>query len=166
MAKPATYVDIHLNSVEDYWNGPVLQNLRAFQQEQSATSLFNAATSIWHLHDWLWHDRNPGEDTKGSGKYLDYRNRLVAASPELALLRDIADASKHKGLGRRDVKVRAAEQRIEGTPIGLTLIFTREVPRFYIVVDDETKHDALAVVLKAVEFWRTVELKDRDLPSM
>jgi Resolvase, N terminal domain len=126
------------------------------------TSLFNSATSVWHLHDWVWHDRNPGEDTYRSEKYRTYRDQLIDACPELGLLRDVADASKHKGLGR-ETKIQATEQRMEGIFTGL-LALTREAPRFYIVVD-ETKLDAHTVLLKAVEHWRTVELKDRNLPS-
>ena len=160
-----TYIDIDLNSVEAYWNGPVSQNVRAFESEPSSTTLFNAATSVWHLHDWVWHDRNPGEDTRHSRDFEAYRNQLISACPELGWLRDIADASKHRGLGRK-TDIQGAEPRKEGTPIGLLLALTREVLRFYLVLNDDTKQDAHAVVRTAVEHWRSVELKDRKLPSL
>jgi hypothetical protein len=159
--KVVTYIDIDLNSIEEYWNGPLSLNVRAFQAQPSPTTLFNAATSVWHLHDWVWHDRNPGIDTRGSKEFEVYRNRLIEGCPELGWLRDIADASKHRGLGRK-TKIQGAEPRKEGTPIGLLLALTREV--LASISCSMTTRSMNAVLLAAVEFWR-IELKDRDLPS-
>jgi hypothetical protein len=158
-----TYIDIDLDSIEAYWNGPLLHNVRAFQTEQSPTTLFNAASSVWHLHDWVWHDRNPGTDTWGSKEFKVYRDGLIAACPALGWLQDIADAGKHRGLGRK-TRIQAAEPRKEGMFMGL-LALTREATRFYLVLNDDTQQDAHFVVMTAVEFWRAVELKDRNLPS-
>jgi hypothetical protein len=114
-----TYIDMGLNSVEAYWNGLVVPNVRAYQTEPSPPSLFNAAQSVWHLHDWIWHDRNPGKDSSGPG-FRAYRSDLLSACPELGWLRDIADAGKHRGLGRLP-EVREAHPQTVGAPVGLLL---------------------------------------------
>ena len=157
-----TYVDINLNSVEQYWDGLVVPNVRAFQTMPSPPSLFNAAHSVWHLHDWVWHDRNPGKDGVGE-EFRSYRGNLLNACPELGWLRDIADAGKHRGLGRLP-EVQGAHPQIVGTPIGLLLALTREVTRFFLVLNDGSQQDADHVLRSAVEFWRA-ELNDRNLPS-
>jgi hypothetical protein len=88
-----TYIDMGLNSVEAYWDGLVVPNVRAYQIEPSPPSLFNAAQSVWHLHDWVWHDRNPGKDSSGPD-FRAYRRDLLDTCPQLGWLRDIADAGK------------------------------------------------------------------------
>jgi hypothetical protein len=54
------YVDIGLNSVEEYWSQIVVPTVRAFRAAPSPSSAFHVALSLWHLLDWVWHDRNPG----------------------------------------------------------------------------------------------------------
>ena len=62
-----TYIDINLNSVEAYWDALIVPSVQKFQTEPSTPALVHAATDMWHLHDWVWHDQNPGQDSHGSG---------------------------------------------------------------------------------------------------
>jgi len=94
-----TYIDMGLNSVEAYWKEIVDRDVRAFRTDPSTSPIFHAATGVWHLHDWVWHDRNPGQDSRGPA-FDAYRERLLTACPELGWLRDVADAGKHRRLGR------------------------------------------------------------------
>jgi len=77
-----TYIDINLNSIDEYWNELVVPSVRAFRSEPSPRSVFQAAHSVWHLHDWVWHDQNPGQDSHGSA-FSSYRRKLFDACPEL-----------------------------------------------------------------------------------
>jgi hypothetical protein len=159
-----TYIDIGLNSIDEYWNELIVPSVREFNAKPSARSAFQAANSVWHFHDWVWHERNPGQDSSGQ-EFIAYRNKLITACPELAWLRDIADAGKHRGLGRSSLEVKGAAP---GLMPGHTMMMTgtgggiREV--FTITLNDGKKEDVGATLKKAVDYWRT-ELADRNLPS-
>jgi hypothetical protein len=57
------------------------------------------AQAAWAIHERLWHD-------KGRAPPLDqFREDLFKACPELQLMRDIAETSKHAGLNRKSVEV-------------------------------------------------------------
>jgi hypothetical protein len=148
-----TYIDIKLNSVEEYWSELVVPNVREFRREPSPPSLFNAALAIWHLHDWVWHDRNPGQDSRGAA-FNTYRNDLLTACPELGWLRDIADAGKHRGLGRLP-EVKGAEPReIHGvlTPM---IPLTQTIKGHFFVLNDGTIQRVDTVLNAAIQFSQT-----------
>jgi hypothetical protein len=44
-----TYIDMGLNTVEDYWTEVIVPDVKAFQGTPSRGALFNAAGAIWHL---------------------------------------------------------------------------------------------------------------------
>jgi hypothetical protein len=156
-------IDIGLNTVEDYWTEVIVPDVKAFQGTPSRGALFNAAGAIWHLHDWVWHERNPGVETLYNSAFRSYRKGLVDACPELGWLGDVTDASRHRGLGRT-TEVKGSLRRTEGAFRGL-LALTEPVLKFYLTLGDGSQQDADQVLRIAVEYWRTVELRDRNLPS-
>jgi hypothetical protein len=159
-----TYVDIGLNSIDEYWNELVVPSVGEFNAEPSARSAFRAALSVWHLHDWVWHERNP-DQISGGPQFDAYRKDLIAACPELAWLRDIADAGKHRGLGRYSVEVKgAAPGLMPGHSMTMTGVGGGIRPIFTITLNDESRQDVGATLKKVVDYWRT-ELADRNLPS-
>ena len=113
---------------------------------------------MWHLHDWVWHDRNPGQDSRGTA-FNSFRNGLLVACPELGWLRDVADAGKHRGLGRLPDVKGAQPQRVASLPLLLNSVL-----KFYLVLNDGSKQDVDRVLRTAIDFWRT-ELKAENLPS-
>jgi hypothetical protein len=162
--KVAAYVDINIGSVEKYWSELVVTNVKEFQNEPSPRTLFNVAGSVWHLIDWVWHDRNPGKDGRGSS-FKSYRNGLLARCPDLALFRDIADAGKHCGLGRDDVEVESTEPT--AAPGGNALLLgddARGFLSFLLKSNDGSKRAVNEVLRRAINFW-LVELKAKNLPS-
>jgi hypothetical protein len=158
-----TYIDINLNSVEQYWTELVVPSAQTLQTDPSPRALFHAATSVWHLHDWVWHDRNAGMDSRGS-VFDTYRMNLLEACPELGWLRDIADAGKHRGLGRLPEVKGAEPQRVGGASFLLLGIPTGEILKFFLVFNDGSKEPIDQVLQNAIEFWRQ-ELKAKNLPS-
>jgi hypothetical protein len=40
-------------------------------------TLFNAATSVWHLHDWVWHDPGSRRDATSGFKLVERSVLLV-----------------------------------------------------------------------------------------
>ena len=75
-----TYIDINLNSVDAYWGEIVAPTVQAFRTEPSPRSVFHAAHSVWHLHDWVWHERNPGQDSRGQASI---RTAALCSRPAL-----------------------------------------------------------------------------------
>jgi hypothetical protein len=155
-----TYIDINLNTVEEYWDQLIVPSISKFQAEPSTAALFGAALNVWHLHDWVWHDQHPGENSRGV-TFDSYRERLLQDCPELGWLRDIADASKHRGLGRLP-EVKGAEPQLIGSllPLGLPI---GEQLVFFLVMNDGSKQPVDEVLRTAIEFWRKHLAKN--LPS-
>jgi hypothetical protein len=160
--KVVTYVDINLNSVEAYWGELVVPNAKQFQTDPSSRTLFNAATSVWHLHDWVWHDRNPGQDSHGSA-FNSYRANLLVACPELGWLRDIADAGKHRGLGRLP-EVKGAEPQFVLNTLMVAAGAPSHDQKYFLILNDGSKVAVDEILREAIEFWLS-ELKNKALPS-
>jgi hypothetical protein len=87
---------------------------------------------------------------------------LIAACPELGWLRDIADAGKHRGLGRLP-EVKGAEPQMVGSllPLGIP---AGGFLTFFLRFNDGSIEPMNAVLQTAIEFW-LVELKSKNLPS-
>jgi hypothetical protein len=157
-----TYTDFGLNSVEEYWEKIVAPGVREFQSAPSPCSTYQAAHSVWHLHNWVWHDRNPGKDSRGAA-FNNYRAKLLADCPELGWLRDVADARKHRGLGRLP-EVQGAGPRYVGRGFLPAELLSpgKGVLKFFLVLSDGSKEDMDEVLRNAIVFWQA-ELKPRDL---
>lgn len=148
--KVVTYIDMNLNSVAEYWAELVVPALNDYRASPSARFAFQASHSVWHLHDWVWHERNPGENSHGSG-WKAYRSDLVQRCPELGWLRDVADAGKHRGLGRLP-EVVGAKPGLVGARIGnLPLRGNRKA--FFLVLNDGSRVDLHHILRAAVRFW-------------
>jgi len=168
-----TYIDFGLTSVEDYWDKLVVPAVKEFQNKPSPMSVFNAALSVWHLHEWVWHDRNPNQTTKRNPAFNDHKNKLLMSCPELGWLQDITDAGKHRGLGRSpEVKSAHPHQPTGRRAIyqnglsggGPAMSFIRGPRKFLVVLKDGSKHDMADVLRTATDFWCN-ELKPKKLLS-
>src|ERR1700722_11133596 len=106
-----TYIDLNINSVDEYWSQIIVPSVQTLRNTPSRATVFSAALSSWDLHDWVWHEQNPGQNSRGSA-FDTYQRDLLAACPQLGWLRDIADAGKHRGLGRLPQVTGAEPQRI------------------------------------------------------
>jgi hypothetical protein len=157
-----TYIDTGLNSVEEYWQQIVLPDVQEFRAKSSVRALFSAALGVWHFHDWVWHDANPGQDSRGQ-TFDAYRSHLLASCPELGWLRDLADAGKHRGLGRLpEVKEAAPKNVLSALYAATGVPFTQLA--FFVVLNDGSVLRFDDVLRTAVDYWR-VELEAKNLPS-
>ncbi len=165
--RTVTYIDIGLNSVSEYWLQTVVPNVKEFRSAPAPRTVINAALSVWHLHDFVWHERYPDQNSRGA-KFDAFRDELLTKCPELGWLRDIADAGKHKGLGRLP-EVKGAEPRRVRIP-GCDLLAAtgmgghRTRQAYFLVLNDGTQQEVGPALRTAIEFWRN-ELKDKNLPS-
>jgi hypothetical protein len=63
---PVKYVNIGLGSLADYWQEIVNPSVKEFYAAPSSRSAFQAALAVWHLHDWVWYERYPGQSASGA----------------------------------------------------------------------------------------------------
>jgi hypothetical protein len=157
-----TYIDFGLNSVEEAWGQWVVPNVQAYRRAPSASSVANAAIPLWHLHDWVWHEQYPGQNSRGA-KFDAYRDDLLKRCPQLGWLRDVADASKHRGLGRQTEVKGAEPHHVLSALYAATGVPFSELT-FFLVLNDGSIQNMNAVLRNAVDFWLD-ELKAKNLPS-
>jgi hypothetical protein len=88
---------------------------------------------------------------------------MLASCPQLGWLGDIADAGKHRGLGRLP-EVKGAEPQL----VGNVLMFATGIPmhdqKYFLVLNDGSKVAVDEILREAIEFWLT-ELEGKALPS-
>jgi hypothetical protein len=103
-------VDFGFTSATEFWDEIVIRAHTRFLGHESRQHAVEAAWAIWHLHEWLWHDKHPGGRTSGAD-YMAFRDGLLNSCPELAWMRDITDAGKHRELGRGGRETTAAARK-------------------------------------------------------
>jgi hypothetical protein len=155
----ATYVNLRINSLDDYWNMIVVPNVRDCVREPSQRSVVNAVVATWHVLDWAWHESNYGRDTRGDAAYVAYKKKLLGACPQLGWISDLADTAKHCGLGRTTqsdglVPLSHGEDR-------LTFFVMEPFDEQGNLGHLSPIQDVLAIV---TNFWLS-EFRDRNLPS-
>jgi len=62
-------IDIGISDAKDYWNKIVIPALDEFQRRPSAQTGMASASSLWHIHEWVWYDKHPKVNTWGSKAY-------------------------------------------------------------------------------------------------
>jgi hypothetical protein len=139
------YVDFGFTSAREFWDEVVLPAYECFKAEPSRGKAIIASFPAWHIQDWIWHDQHPGEDTHNSKDYRPFQEKLFLDCPELQWIRDVADAGKHRGLGRQKPKVEVRE--VKGT-------WPHNATPLTITLDDGTQHDFADVLEHVIEFWR------------
>lgn len=143
-AKTVTRVDFGFASAAEFWDEVVLRAHSRFLGHQSRQHAIKAAWAAWHLHEWIWHDMHPGGKAAGAD-YTTFRDGLLAACPELAWMRDVVDAAKHRtGTGKQKGVVSgspAMEHVHAGTPL-----------RIHVDGEDCDFSDALE---RVISWWRT-----------
>lgn len=94
------YVDFGYTTAREWWEEVGVAAHGRFLANQCRATAIEVCIPCWHAHEWLWHQQNPGVDTQGNNTYVGWRESLIDQCEELAFVRDVADAAKHRGLGR------------------------------------------------------------------
>jgi hypothetical protein len=145
MSGKVRYVDFGFTSTREYWMEVAEPAYDKFIKDESRGNAIMAFLALSPLPDWLWHEQHPGEDTRNNKDYEIFRQQLFASCPELAWLRDVADAGKHRGLGRANLQVREAAKT-----------WPRNTQPLTIVLDSGTEHDISDVLSRVMQYFRTV----------
>lgn len=149
--RTVTYVDIGLPSPSAYWAQQVVPNVVDYRTTGEPRFALQAARDLWHIAEWVWHSQNPGVDTHDPS-FSTWRNAQMQACPELAYLRDIADASKHCGLGRTPVVEQARPRVLHYASIPL-LLNTYPVRELILVMSDGSEVILNTAIQAATDHW-------------
>jgi hypothetical protein len=170
--KTVIYLDKGISDAHAFWSSVVLPDVEDFKSTPSEVRLgLHVAWSLWHLHDWLWHDHKPGVDTLHSPNYEKFKEELCGKCTELHWLRDLADAAKHRGLGRKDIGVKPIAEKLGrggagglnvcgGLGVGGIALGSGQPQRAITLVVDGTVHWLEDVVDGAVVFWKSNHFPD------
>ena len=139
-----TAVDFGFASANDFWSEVVLRAHSRFLGHESRQHAIEAAWAAWHLHEWLWQEMHPGAKASGSD-YNEFRDGLLDACPELACMRDVVDASKHRGLSRGAGAIETAEETKQGSVPGHVL-------RVHVEGTEQGFEDLLE---RVIDWWKT-----------
>jgi hypothetical protein len=96
---PPKKPQIGFGNAAEYLHDALLPAYRRFQRAQTRATALEVAQAAWALHERLWHDQSC---VPGKGQF---RADLFNECPELQLMRDYAEAGKHVGLRRKDVRL-------------------------------------------------------------
>ena len=163
------YIDFGITSARDFWGEIAAPAYERFKGNYGRAAAIEASLSMWHVHEWIWHEGHPGEDTRRNQDYLSFRDSLIDQCPQLAWVRDIAEAAKHRGLGRApDVQQMRDQAGKIYTIGGKIMTFGGKVYTFgsglKIVLTDESVHDVRNVLETVFAFWEARFANAQDLP--
>jgi hypothetical protein len=154
-----TIVQIGINSAREFYENVALPNIEAFWSKNDMPSAFNAAFAIWHVADWRFYElpQYQPHNRKQWEAFCDY---LKQKCPLISQIRDVAEAAKHRELGRPTVQVTSTLLELQYAGLGVApLGVASNVGEFHFVVKTPYSDRHLNWLLQEVRaFW------DRELP--
>jgi hypothetical protein len=162
--KTVQYVDFGFTSAREFWEELVIPAYERFTTQPNRANAITASGHAWHVHEWIWHDEHPGDDTRNSIAYKTFQTTLIAQCPELAWIRDVADAGKHRGLGRpAEVRRVASGTRLVGGPLASMPLGAAplgggivETTPLCITLTDSSTHGFVEVLSRVMNYWRAI----------
>ena len=156
------YVDFGITSARQFWDENVVPAFERFEAQPNRANAIDASVPAWHVHEWIWHEQNPGADTRQNADYRRFQASLISACPELAWIRDVADAGKHRGLGRPAEVQRVASGMVQiggpiaSAPIGAAPIAGSISIRMPLTITliDGSELEFGAVLSRVLDYWR------------
>ena len=134
---------------------PAYERFKATPNRQSA---IEASILAWHVHEWIWHQQHPGEESIQA--FRKFQAEMIEKCSALAWVRDVADASKHRGLSRPK-KVQRVERKVRVVgPLNTYALNTmplnsmRSIATLSIVLNDGTSHRFAEALSQVINYWR------------
>jgi hypothetical protein len=160
-AQNVRYIDFGYTTAEQYWCEVAWPAYERFKTAPNRRHAIEASLPAWHILDWIWHEEHHGQDTSGDA-FNEFRKNILDACPQLGWIRDVAEAGKHRGLGRQRpaIQVQKVSSRrrfsgaISGAPIGALSISGNGLGRLMIVLDGDVTHDFSDVLSCVVGYWQ------------
>jgi hypothetical protein len=81
IARPVKYVDFGFASAREFWAEVVVPACERFNLEPNRANAITASLHAWHVHDWIWHEQNPGVDTRNNCNYAKFKEGPLLPLP-------------------------------------------------------------------------------------
>jgi hypothetical protein len=158
--KEVQYIDFGYESAEQFWAELVLPAYERFQSTPNRQSAIEASVPAWHVHGWIWHQQHRGETTENNQEFQKFRTEMIEKCCELAWVRDVANASKHRGL-TRPKKVQRVERKVRVVgPLNTYALNTMplnsmsSIASLNIVLNEGTTHGFAEALSHVINYWR------------
>jgi hypothetical protein len=166
MSAPKRIKQVFDNTVGDaksFFERFALPNVRDFEASPANERLgLNAALMLGHMCEWYWYDSHPDKNPRCPDYNDGFLPGLYRECPELKWLADIAEATKHRGIGRGThsitrVSTLAGRHGVGGVGVGMGYNVAGAVgsgtPELRVYCDDDTSH-WLGDIIEAVKnYW-------------
>ena len=156
------YIDFGETSARHFWEENVVAAWETFRARPNRANAIMASLVAWHMHEWVWHEHHPGVKMRSNPEYSAFKDDLFRDCCELEWIRDVADAAKHRGLGRGKIRVQRVAQSTYGIgplgtyPLGtipLATVVVKSTPLF-IHLDDGRKVEFEKALSRVIDYWR------------
>lgn len=156
------YVDIGIPDAKGFWHSVVTPNMEEFRLLPSTRAGIALAWSLWHIHEWIWYDSHPNENTRNSKRYAAFFDEIIAACPELQWLKDLTNASKHRALAPRAASDVSIDKQAEalgrwgagGFGVNAPMAIGSGQPQLRLYLRDGSAHWLGDVVERAFSYWK------------
>ena len=153
------YIDVGISDAKDYWNNVVIPWTEEFQTHPSTHTGMALASSLWHIHEWIWYDKHPNVNTRASEDYRAFRKRIAAECPELTWLEDLTNTGKPRALahpGSAMVKQSEVAGRggAGGYGVKAQMAYGSGKPQLCLHFQDGSVHWLGDVCKRAFEYWK------------
>jgi len=117
-------IDLGATSAAGHMAVHVAPAYSRFQRISNLENAMSLASTLWDTAGWLWSDRHPGVDrSKHRSVAETFDKDLFSRCPDLGLIRDLAEVTKHGGeLSRKTVTVTGLSG--SGSPGGTLFVST------------------------------------------
>jgi hypothetical protein len=155
--KEVKYVQFGITSAKQFWTENVMPAYEKFKAQPNSANAITASIYAWQILDWIWHDQPRVKDTRHDPDYGKFRNKCLGHLPELAWIRDVANAGKHRGLGD-DIEIRRMKSQAyfiyypgrAGRPVG-SRMWRKPLT---ITLNDDSEHDFAESLAHVIEYWQ------------
>lgn len=147
------YVELGIGSALQYWNEIAMPAVEVFNASASAATAIIASILTWHVHEWVWSDRNGNPTMHDRTAYEAFRDSLIDQCEELGWVRDIADASKHRALGRKGEVASVRRTKVPKLISGLGMIGTMVDGELGVELTDGSIYPLSAMFETITKFW-------------
>jgi hypothetical protein len=138
-----------IRTAHDYLKELLHASYKEYMADQlSSRKAIGCVIFAWHLHDWVWAQHKPQLQARfGLTKKTDYLSFLITQCPELEVIQDLANGSKHFKSDRPTVK---NTKLSHGHPMGLLLALTQSR---LVVETGSGLNFANSLLSKVMSFW-------------
>jgi hypothetical protein len=128
----------------------LIDHYEKLKQDTLNVSLAESVCSYaWHLIDWVYEEE---QEEGNSLSKESFREQIYDECPEMKILHDLVNTSKHKKISRP--KVQIVKINIHGGAYSSAFSKAYDVSRLEIHFSDGSKIDLDDLIQKAIEFWK------------